>query len=114
MVKFAQKCSTKAGKVLNKPKVIGIKGKVQDTNGFEINDEINVGNGTLGHLQFRPVDFGANGIYLYPNAICITNLVEYASVSADLDFSEFDLEELDDVGTEENLNDDDFDDSFPF
>ena len=64
VVKFSQKASTKAGKMTKQPKVIGIKGKVQDRNGETVNNEVNVGNGSMGHLQFRPVDFGQNGIYL--------------------------------------------------
>lgn len=101
LVKFAQKASVKGGKPTKKPKCIGIKGKVQDRNGEAINDEILIGNGSLGMIQFRPVDFGDNGIYLYPQSICITDLVVYEGAEADDDFEGYNLEELDDVSDED-------------
>lgn len=114
LVKFAQKASVKGGKPTKKPKCIGIKGKVQDRNGETINDEILIGNGSLGMIQFRPVDFGDNGIYLYPLSICITELVVYEGAGAEDDFDDYDLEELDDVSEEEMEEEaeDDFDDQF--
>ncbi len=109
VIKFSQKSSTAAGKLTKQPKVIGIKGKVQDRNGETVNNEVNVGNGSLGHLQFRPVDFGKNGIYLYPNVICVTDLVVYQPMEAEEDFSDFDMEDLDDEDVDD-MESNDFED----
>ena len=91
---------------------MGIKGKVQDKNGLAINQDTDLGYGTKGHLQFRPVrnDFG---LYLYPNALCITELVEYVGGGGGVDEDDFDFEELDETdveaieGAENNSEDDD-------
>jgi hypothetical protein len=75
----------------------GIKGKVQDKHGLTIDADTNLGYGTQGHFQFRPVrnDFG---LYLYPNALCITQLVEFAGGDEDsIDEDAFDFEALDEV-----------------
>lgn len=72
---------------------IGIAGKVQDKNGLAITQATPVGNGTKGHLQFNPVtnDFG---LYLYPVAICITELVEYVPAGGGFDEDAFGITEL--------------------
>lgn len=77
-------------------KQIGIKGKVQDMHGNNIDQETSLGNGTKGHFQFRPVD-GPNGLYLYPQLICVTELVEYAGGGAEEDLESLGLEELDET-----------------
>lgn len=104
MIKFAQKSRTEAGKLNVAPRIIGIKGKVQDHNGVTINEKTQIGNGSKGHLQIREVDFGAdNGIYLYPNCVCITELVVWeksdSAQVAIIDDDSFGIEEL----TEEEL-----------
>lgn len=102
LIKFSQTC------LVGKPdangvrresypiKQIGIKGKVQDINGVTINQDTQVGNGTKGHFQFRPVD-GTNGLYLYPQLLCITELVEYVGGGGEEDMDSLGLEELDET-----------------
>jgi hypothetical protein len=75
---------------------IGIKGRVQDMNGLTIDQDTNLGNGTKGHFQFRPVD-SKFGLYLYPQLICVTDLVEYAGGAVEEDFDSLGLEDLDDT-----------------
>lgn len=99
LVKFSQSC------LVGKPdkngirresypvKQIGIKGKVQDMHGATIDQETSLGNGTKGHFQFRPVD-GPNGLYLYPQLICVTELIEYTGGEAEEDLDSLGLEEL--------------------
>lgn len=102
LIKFSQSC------LVGKPnkdgvrresypvKQIGIKGKVQDLHGNTIEQETALGNGTKGHFQFRPVD-GANGLYLYPQLLCITELVEYTAGGQEEDYDSLGLEELDET-----------------
>lgn len=102
LVKFSQSC------LVGKPdkngvrresypvKQIGIKGKVQDLHGNTIDQDTSLGNGTKGHFQFRPVD-GTNGLYLYPQLLCITELVEYTAAGAEEDYDSLGLEELDET-----------------
>lgn len=99
LIKFSQSC------LVGKPdkngvrresypvKQIGIKGKVQDMHGETIDQETSLGNGTKGHFQFRPVD-GPNGLYLYPQLICVTELIEYTGGEAEEDLDSLGLEEL--------------------
>lgn len=102
LVKFSQSCLVgKADKngVRRESypvKQIGIKGKVQDLHGNTIDQETALGNGTKGHFQFRPVD-GTNGLYLYPQLLCITELVEYTAAGAEEDYDSLGLEELDET-----------------
>ena len=120
VIKFSQKCRSKAGKDQSPPSVIGIKGRVQDYNGLTINNDVLLGNGTIGHLQIRPVDFGTFGVYLYPQALCITNLVEYHGAGpAAVDYASFDIEELDEAELDEakesvKEEDDEFSGNIPF
>jgi hypothetical protein len=117
LIKFAQAALTgkKGARKPSRPITqIGIKGKVQDRNGVTISADTQIGNGTKGHLQFNPVE-SDYGLYLYPTAICITELVEYQSGAGGYDEDGFDLEELDEVGEEaDEASDDDFDDDIPF
>lgn len=80
-------------------KQIGIKGKVQDIHGNPIDQDTSLGNGTKGHFQFRPVE-SANGLYLYPQLVCVTELVEYAGGGAEEDLESLGLEELDETDIE--------------
>lgn len=75
-------------------KQIGVKGKVQDLNGLPIDQETSLGNGTKGHFQFRPVE-GKNGLYLYPQTVCVTELIEYVGSGSEEDLDSLGLEELD-------------------
>ena len=77
-------------------KQIGIKGKVQDLHGNTIDQDTAIGNGTVGHFQFRPVE-GKNGLYLYPQLLCITDLVEYEAAGGEEDLDSLGLEDLDDT-----------------
>ena len=105
LVKFSQSCLVgkpdKAGvrKESYPIKQIGIKGKVQDIHGKTIDQETSLGNGTKGHFQFRPVE-GPNGLYLYPQLVCVTELVEYAGGGAEEDMESLGLEELDETNME--------------
>lgn len=102
LVKFSQSClvgkADKNGvrKESFPVKQIGIKGKVQDKNGKPVDQETSIGNGTKGHFQFRPVE-GANGLYLYPHVVCVTDLVEYVGGGAEEDLESLGLEELDEA-----------------
>jgi len=80
-------------------KQIGIKGKVQDLHGQTVDQETNLGNGTKGHFQFRPVD-GTNGLYLYPQLLCITELIEYTAAGQEEDFESLGIEELSETDME--------------
>lgn len=99
LIKFSQSClvgkADKSGvrRESYPVKQIGIKGKVQDMNGETIDQDTSLGNGTKGHFQFRPVD-GPNGLYLYPQLICITELIEYTGGEAEEDLDSLGLEEL--------------------
>ena len=97
LIKFTQGClyGKKGARKDARPiSQIGIKGGVQDRNGLTIDKDTAIGNGTKGHLQFNPVenDFG---LYLYPTAICITELVEYVAEGGGYDAEAFGVEELD-------------------
>ena len=118
LIKFAQTC------LVGKPTMrkesrqipqIGIRGRVQDYDGNTIEQETNIGNGTMGHLQIRPVQ-SDYGLYLYPNALCITKLVEYFP-SGGVDEEAFGIEELEEVDMDkpkpDGLNNDD-DEDIPF
>lgn len=106
LIKFSQSC------LVGKPdkngvrresypvKQIGIKGKVQDMSGQTIDQETSLGNGTKGHFQFRPVD-GPNGLYLYPQLICVTQLIEYVGGEAEEDLDSLGLEELSETDMQE-------------
>ena len=109
LIKFSQTC------LVGKPnkdgerreshpiKQIGIKGRVQDLLGNNIDQETALGNGTKGHFQFRPVE-SANGLYLYPQLICVTELVEYSG-GPEEDMDSLGLEELDETDlTKEELD----------
>lgn len=99
LIKFSQSClvgKENARRESYPIKQIGIKGKVQDMNGLTIDQETSLGNGTKGHFQFRPVE-GKNGLYLYPQLLCITELVEYTSAGAEEDLDSLGLEDLDET-----------------
>ena len=99
LIKFTQSClyGPKGNRKPARPVTqIGVKGRVQDRNGLEITPETALGNGTKGHLQFKPVE-NKFGLYLYPVAICVTELIEYAAAGGDFDEDAFGIEELDEV-----------------
>lgn len=81
-------------------KQIGVKGKVQDMNGLPIDQDTSLGNGTKGHFQFRPVE-GANGLYLYPQTVCVTELIEYVGGGAEEDLESLGLEDLEETDMQE-------------
>lgn len=105
LIKFSQSClvgkanSEGVRKSSFPIKQIGIKGKVQDIHGNEVVQETSIGNGSKGHFQFRPVE-GKNGLYLYPQLVCITELVEYAGGTGEEDFDSLGLEDLDEASME--------------
>ena len=104
LIKFSQGCLRSEKKTGNRIptfpiKQIGIKGQVQDNNGINIDFDTNMGNGTKGHFQFRPV-VSDYGLYLYPHLICVTDLVEYTS-SAEEDLDSLGLEELGETDVED-------------
>jgi len=116
LIKFAQKSRFGNGKDATIPKLIGIKGKVQDNNGETITQDTLIGNGSKGHLQVRLVEFTDYSPYLYPNAVCITDLVVYESTGggAEVDMDAFGIEELDEADLDKmevagELDDDDGD-----
>ena len=95
---------------------IGIAGRVQDNNGLTVGQDTNIGNGTKGHLQFTAVvsDFGT---YLYPTAICVTELVEYIAADGGIDEDAFGITELGQVDVAKDVAPvvaDEFEDDIPF
>lgn len=112
LIKFSQGClfGPKGNRKPARPvRQIGVKGGVQDRNGQAVTQETAIGNGTKGHLQFNPVE-NEFGLYLYPTAICITDLIEYVSEGGSFDADAFDLEELDEVDEDDFNKDSDSDD----
>ena len=105
LIKFSQSClvgKADANGVRKSSfpiKQIGIKGKVQDLNGLDVGQETSLGNGTKGHFQFRPVE-GKNGLYLYPQLVCVTELIEYKGGTGEEDYDSLDLEDLDEADME--------------
>lgn len=81
-----------------------------DNNGMVITPDTSIGNGTKGHLQFHPVS-NDYGLYLYPTAVCVTELVEYIAASADADEDAFGVEEVDGDEDEQSDTPDNFDDA---
>lgn len=117
LIKFAQTCMVGKPNFRKESKPItqiGIRGRVQDYDGNTIDQETNIGNGTMGHLQIRPVQ-SDYGLYLYPNGLCITNLVEYTP-NGGVDESAFGIEELEEVDIDKpkDAGEDSFDDDIPF
>ena len=116
LVKFASACLNGANDK-RKPSrpitQIGIKGRVQDMNGNEVIQTTSIGNGSKGHLQFNAVksDFGT---YLYPAAVCITDLVEGWVEDASEDFSDFGIVGLDTVDLAAPVVAEEFSDDIPF
>jgi hypothetical protein len=115
LIKFTQGCLY-GKKGMRKPArpitQIGIKGKVQDRNGLTVTQETAIGNGTKGHLQFNPV-VNEHGMYLYPTAICVTELVEYVPSGGGFDEDAFGIEDLEESNApfaEEEDSDDQFSD----
>ena len=106
-INLKSKCTTAAGKVGNKVKLMGIKGKVQDRNGQSVTQDTMCANGTGADVYFRPVEIKA-GLNFYPYAVIVTDLHEYSGGTGVSD-DEFGFEELDEVS---NLEDDD--DDIPF
>jgi len=89
-------------------KQIGIKGKVQDNNGITIDQSTNVGHGTKGKFQFRPVETKF-GLYLYPHLVCVEELVEFSGGGGEEDLDSLGLSELDEADMDalaEGSNDD--------
>lgn len=78
--------------------------------------ETNIGNGSMGHLQFSPVETEF-GLYLYPVAICLTNLVEYISDGTEMDEDAFGIEDVEapeEEAGEFDGSEGDFDDDIPY
>lgn len=117
LIKFSQACLT-GKKGARKPcypiKLLGIKGKVQDNNGKPITQDMEIGHGTKGHFQFRPVETKF-GLYLYPHLVCVTELKEFSGGGAEEDLDSLGLGELDDADmdklAEDNTDSNEADDS---
>jgi len=80
-----------------------------DNNGNVITKETSIGNGTTVHLQFNPVE-NAHGLYLYPTAVCVTNLVEYVAASSSCDEDAFGIEDVEGEAPEADAGEPSFDD----
>lgn len=115
VVKFKKKTYYKDGNEAQKPKVVGQVGQTKDINGKEISVDVDLGNGTLGHVQFKERtwdnQFG-KGMALDMTAVCIKELVEYVSQGS-LEF-EFDEDEDDEFGEGSSGFGEDGDDEAPF
>lgn len=111
LIKFTQGClygkknnrkeSRKVGLVGSK-KSTNSDGKVSyfDNKGNVLTPETAIGNGSKGHLQFNPVE-NEFGLYLYPTAVCITELVEYVAPAQSFDEDAFGIEESDEFEADE-------------
>lgn len=118
LIKFAQSALT--GKKGNRyPSrqipVIGSKKSVSDSGtkyfdnaGQIIEGDTSLGNGTKGHLQFKPVE-NAFGLYLYPAALCITDLEIYVATGSDYDEDAFGVEDFEGEVPAEEAQEDVFD-----
>ena len=104
LIKFTQGCmyGPKGNRKESRP--VGLVGSKRthtnngvayfDNNGNVIAPDTAIGNGTKGHLQFNPVE-NDYGVYLYPTAVCVTDLVEYvASAGSTCDEDAFGIEEV--------------------
>lgn len=95
LIKFSQNAmmGAKGDRKKSRPiDKIGVVNGIRDRNGLDILPDTNIGNGTRGHLQFKPVE-NQYGLYLYPAAICITELVEYhPKGSSGTDYDGFGIE----------------------
>lgn len=101
IVKFTQGClfgKKGARKDARPVRQIGIMGGVQDRAGQTVSQDTMIANGTKGHLQYNPVENG-HGLYLYPVAIAITDLIEYIPEGG-MDEEGFGIEDL----PEEDMN----------
>ena len=106
LIKFSQAClrGPASGRMDTRPITqIGICGGTTDRNGLAINADTNIGNGTKGHFQFTPVETKF-GLYLYPTALCITELVEYKPKNSSYDAAAFGMEESAETEEEEEEN----------
>lgn len=79
-----------------------------DNNGMVIASDTSIGNGTQGHLQFNPVE-NDHGMYLYPTAVCVTELVEYVATTQSCDEDAFGIEEVEGEEAAEASADTNFD-----
>lgn len=97
VVKFKKKTYYKDENEAAKPKVVGQVGQVKDINGLAINEDVALGNGTLGHIQFKERtwdnQFG-KGMALDLMALCVKELVEFV----EQDTLEFEFDEDDEDG----------------
>jgi len=130
LIKFTQGClfgKKGSRKEARKVGLVGSKKSVNsdgtaffDNKGMVITSETSIGNGSKGHLQFNPVE-NEFGVYLYPTAVCITDLVEYVSNATTMDEDAFGIEESDEFADDSAPTDtaspeveDDFADDIPF
>lgn len=99
IVKFKKKAYYKDGNEGYAPTIVGVKNKKFDKNGEKVVDGVDLGNGTVAHVQFneRTWDnqFG-KGMALDLQAICVLDLVKYESAGGGE--LEFEFEEDDDFG----------------
>ena len=108
LIKFTQGCMYGAKGNRKESRPVGLLGckKTPNANGVAYFDnsgnviasDTSIGNGTKGHLQFNPVE-NDHGMYLYPTAVCVTDLVEYVSSGVGCDEDAFGIEEVE--GSEE-------------
>ena len=119
IIKFAQPCLSGRddNRKLSRPIVqIGVVGRVQDRQGNTIDADTSIGNGTKGHFQFRRAEL-SEMVYLYPVAVCITDLVKYEGGAVSADEEAFGVEEMEEVDPDARIEEpvtDDFDDDIDF
>lgn len=112
LIKFSQSAmmGKKGDRKESRPlKQIGIINGKRDRNGLDILPETNIGNGSKGHLQFKPVETKF-GLYLYPHALCITELVPWITSGGNdgsVDEEGFGIETVEEEESAEESFDDD-------
>lgn len=111
-VSFGKTCMSKAGRVLDKPKTVGVKRAkkgdsvtYKDSEGNLIEGDTTLGRGTKGHIAISSFE-NMHGKFISLEAFCVTELVEYVPNKPDVEF-DFEDDDFEDEETNEGF---DFDD----
>lgn len=112
-IKFSQKAYwVNSGDRFPAPRVVGTKkGGTVDNDGNEINGDVGIGNGTIGHMSFRERTFKnpktqKQGLALDLTGVQVHNLVPYVNM-ADEDEFEYEDDDFEDDDFEIEGDDDD-------
>lgn len=108
VIKFSKKMYYKDGNEGTKPKIVGVVGQAKDKKGLKVSVDIEVGNGSQAHVQWKERtwdnQFG-KGLALDLVALCVLDLVPYVGGGDDLEF-DFDEDSDTDFGDEGDFDND--------